>query len=850
MSMIKLTYSSDINSAVGVGGEIVKSASELGKQASTIFHMEYDELKPPKGMTGIHLVALGDSEAYPMNRNGDLFPKEACVKYHPTFVKHGCVYQHHRNKDPKTQGIGQIKASAYNPDMHRIELYIWADNEKAHDHLERLEKTGEVSFSMACVRAGTPIMTIGGMKAVEDIKEGDVVLTHLGNWKRVSKTMSREADEYCKVSFVSWGNRVLEITPNHQVYAASFDDIPRGIRKDRIAHPENGWRRRHRDVLCKYAKWMPAADLTKYHYMCVPMWNDVPGGIGIDRARLYGYYIADGSLAAGVTQITCRSGGGAYSEVEKLANWTSTKKKQHTNSDKCVEIKLFGTAIRNELESACGRRCENKRIPDVIRMGSIEEKFNFMAAWFNSDGWQDKTGLHWSIHPRNLANDLQVLLASVGVPSSCTKILHKEDRGVVKSKDPVEYVVSVSNENSGLFSDISKANDISIDGPSKMRTFVSGRYLFVPVSSVETVKKTTKVYNFSVDDDESYTVFGLAVHNCRVPYDKCCACGAIRKKPGGPGECDHIKYGLGKIAEDGTQYGTINEKPTWFDISFVGRPADRIAWNMKVASSMPEELTINSSVKQAQIEGYTLPDDLAIESDLAKRKLGFMKKLAEAYSKCESWLSGETRPSGKDKYRFELRKLAGAKVDDGLLMKLREYDPSAAFNALGDAGIVMDTASFFKYAFGPDYGIVEKYVPFVEKTAASVIREAVDTSSCADFCNDSRFDASPSGIPLLHVPRGLAMNLLKSAAAMGFGTNDAVTSVLETVASGEEPSFGSSVSEKSAEDVDDAVVRKLARKYAMYKVAALCAVMDGRFGGELDEDDVVFVSAAQDLKNS
>jgi hypothetical protein len=50
MSMIKLTYSSDISSTVGVGGEIVKSAAELGKQAATIFHMEYEEMKPPIGI--------------------------------------------------------------------------------------------------------------------------------------------------------------------------------------------------------------------------------------------------------------------------------------------------------------------------------------------------------------------------------------------------------------------------------------------------------------------------------------------------------------------------------------------------------------------------------------------------------------------------------------------------------------------------------------------------------------------------------------------------------------------------------------------------------------------------------
>lgn len=481
MSMIKVTYSSDISSTVGVGGEIVKSASELGKQASTIFNMDYEALKPPKGMTGIHLVALGDSEAYPMNRNGDLFSKEACQKYYDTFVKHGHVFQHHRNKDPK-KAIGQIKAAAYNPQMHRIELYIWADNEKAHDHLERLEKTGEVPFSMACT----------------------------------------------------------------------------------------------------------------------------------------------------------------------------------------------------------------------------------------------------------------------------------------------------------------------------------------------------------------------------VPNDRCSVCNAIREKPGDKSECEHIKWNLGKIAEDGTQIGTFNDQPRWFDISFVGRPADRIAWNLKVASAMPDDLTINSSVKQAEIDGYTLPDDIAIESDIAKRKFGIMRKLADAYAKCESWLSGETKPSGKDRYTFELRKLAGARLDEPVLMSLRELDPACAFSALGDAGIVMDAPSFFKYAFGPDFNVVEKYLPAVEKAASAVIREAVEASSCAEFCNCSRFDAAAGTLSRL-VPSGLMESMFKSAAAMGFGTADAVTRVLDVVASGREPVFSNA--EKVAEAIDRTVATKLAKKYAMYKIAAICAVMNGRVGRILNEDDLVFVSAAQDLVN-
>lgn len=856
MSMIKVTHSSDISATVGVGGEIVKSASELQKQASTIFRCEYDALKPPKGQTGIHLVALGDSEAYPMNRNGDLFSKEACVKYHQTFVKHGHVFQHHRNKDPK-KAIGTIKAAAYNPAMHRIELYIWADNEKANDHLERLEKTGEVPFSMACFRAGTPILTKDGFKPVEAIKEGDEVLTHTGKWKPVLRTMSRKSPDYCELSFVSWGSRTLEVTGNHRVLAASFDDLERKFRKDRIAHPGHAWKRRHRAILHTTAKWKEVRDLSSYDYLCVPLVR--PIGKSDDEsvrwARLFGYYTAEGSMRGHGDKdlnvdITCNVNDCFVDEIETLAKWTSVSKNAHRLSDKCVVISCFGKDPCNRIFKSCGRKCESKRIPAEIRNGTYDEKFNFAAAWFNGDGWQDKNGLHWSIKSDTLSTDLQMLLASVNVPSSCDRIKHPEVRGFVRSKGAVEHVVSVSNEYSDLFVGISKAVHKSVCGGSKLRTFISGDYLMVPVKGVKKIEKATVVYNLSVKDDESYTAFGLAVHNCTVPNDRCSVCGNIRKAPGDETECAHIRDHLGKIAEDGTQIGTYNDEPRWFDISFVGRPADRIAWNLKVASALPEELTTMSSVKRAEVEGYTLPDDLAITSAHAQRKRDILQKLASAYAQCASWLAGETKPAnGRERFTFELRKLAGARLDDATLTRLRELAPGQAFAALGDAGIVLDAPSFFKYAFGPDYGQVEKYLPFIAKAASAVVRDAVETATCAALCNDGRYEATPLG-RFGRPDLTLCGQLTKSAAAYGFGTADAVTGILETMACGAEPAFATNGTEKTAEacGVDPAVATKLARKYAMYKLAGLCAVLDGPCGPSLREDDVIFVSAAQDLK--
>lgn len=839
--MIKLTYSSDISDSVGVGGELVKSASELKKQASTIFNREYDELRPPEGKTGIHLVAMGDMETYGFNRNADGFKQADCRDRCDTFVKHGHVFQHHRNKDPE-KAIGEIKCAAYNPDMHRVELYIWADNEKAHDHLERLEKTGEVPFSMACFRAGTPILTKNGFKPVETVIEGDEVLTHTGRWKPVLRTMSRKSHDYYELSLVSWGSRTIEVTGNHRVLTASFDDLDRKFRKDRVAHPGHVWKRRHRAILHTTTKWKEVCDLSSYDYLCVPIVR--PCGKSdeekIKWARLCGYYTAEGSIGGHGNKdlsiyITCNVNDCFVDEIETLANWTSVSKNVHRLSDKCVVISCFGKEPCNRIFASCGRRCENKRIPAEIRNGTYDEKFNFAAAWFNGDGWQDKNGLHWSVKSSTLSADLQMLLASVNIPSSCNKIRHPDARGSIRSKNSIEHVVSVSNEYSELFVGISKAVRKSVCGGSKLRTFISGNYLMVPVKGIKKVEKATIVYNLSVKDDESYTAFGLAVHNCRVPSDTCSVCGATRTGPGDKNECEHIKYQLGKIAEDGKFTGMINNDPTWFDISFVGRPADRIAWSLKTASGLTD------SIKAAEYEGVVAPDEVEVTSEIGMRKLALMKDLADVSKKMRGWLKKASFASVDERRMFEMRKMAALHLPDALINDLRAYSPKDTFEALGDAGVVLDAKSFFKYAMGPDYKTVSPYMAEIEKQAASVLENAVDQGSCSSFCNDSTYDSySVDDLRRKPLPAALREKLA------AYGCDNCQSKLIDITLSGETPSF--SIDEQPEKGVLSSVSTKLAEKYVAYKLAAADAVLNSRYGINRNKNSLAAIVAAQDLK--
>ena len=103
---------------------------------------------PDKDHFMVHLIAMGDGEAYGQNRNGDYWPKEANEKYHDTFVKKGHFFREHNNRDPK-KALGIVKASAYNPDMKRIELIIHGDKKKAEEEYELAKEGKALSFSMS-----------------------------------------------------------------------------------------------------------------------------------------------------------------------------------------------------------------------------------------------------------------------------------------------------------------------------------------------------------------------------------------------------------------------------------------------------------------------------------------------------------------------------------------------------------------------------------------------------------------------------------------------------------------------------------------------------------------------------
>lgn len=465
--LTKLIYSGTYDSVVDVGLNIIEDPAVLTKSASTVFDCDYEEIKPDENHVGIHLVALGDFEHYGSNRNGDSFPKKACIDYHDTFVKNANLFRHHRNKDPEKR-LGVVVKSAYVEPMGRIELFVHAHKEKARDELQKLASDGEIPFSMAC----------------------------------------------------------------------------------------------------------------------------------------------------------------------------------------------------------------------------------------------------------------------------------------------------------------------------------------------------------------------------RVAFDRCSICGNLRKSAADKNQCEHVKYRLGKLAEDGKIVCTHNDQPKFFDISFVGRPADRIAWNLKTAAG---ELV--DSVKLAEAEGLWVPDHLAITSASALSKLAFVKQLADMEGIYEKIASDDPR-TPIDRYFWELRKAAASTLSDETIEQLRQYEPSDVFNALAKVAVVLDPQSFYKYAMGLDYGEVAPYIDATTTKIAHIFSDLVNSGECQRVCNDATFDVDAERVAP-ETLRKVASDIAKDLAICGPTVDQRVientirnTNVKIALDTNTKIAFNTCVT-----------IDVLAEKYAAYKVAALQAILDT----EDDTDAALAIAAAQDF---
>lgn len=111
--------------------------------------------KPIPNITQLLIDAMGSSDFYGSNVNGDHFPEEALAHDGDdygfrTFMRYAYPFKHHVNKDPSRAFGERVTLSDWDPHMHRVLLIVQVHNDKCEDILNDLAANRYWDVSMGC----------------------------------------------------------------------------------------------------------------------------------------------------------------------------------------------------------------------------------------------------------------------------------------------------------------------------------------------------------------------------------------------------------------------------------------------------------------------------------------------------------------------------------------------------------------------------------------------------------------------------------------------------------------------------------------------------------------------------
>lgn len=323
---------------------------------------------------------------------------------------------------------------------------------------------------------------------------------------------------------------------------------------------------------------------------------------------------------------------------------------------------------------------------------------------------------------------------------------------------------------------------------------------------------------------------------CKVPNDRCTVCGAIRKNAMDPNMCEHIRDDLGKIASDGTAIGTFNDEPTWFDESFVNRPADRIAWDLgKVASvgcgGEP------SSIEYAKMAHIHVPESVYAEGVPGyERKSELFRKLA-AYERAYFECSSNGIKTASDFSFMSLANAASTDISPVFLQTIRSLPCTGFLKAASDRGVVFSAPVFFKYAFDKDFGdVADKMADVFNIMKNGLFCRLEKEGMRREVCADTYFDVNDGDKQQL--PYEIDAQLKQAFAVVDpYASERALSHV-----AGDYPLGSISYVKFASAESKEAI--KLAAAYASYVLSSLDNICNSHI---FDEGKILALSASQNL---
>lgn len=347
-----------------------------------------------------------------------------------------------------------------------------------------------------CFPAGTLVQRSDRLVPIEEIQEGDMVYTHKRRFRKVVNIMSKDQAPLYDVKIT--GIPQFQTTSEHPFY----------VRK--VSKKWNNEIRRYEREFGP-PLWVNAKDLTAEHYAALPVDDDtgVEDGNTTDFWYLVGRWLGDGwivehprsergrehQLVRKVMICTGKPDADNLAEIIKNGGYHATRAEEKT----VVKFHISSYALVDFLKDF-GRGAAGKCVPERIFQLSKNIQNSLLQGWIDSDGYRDADG-SWAATSINRSMSLSMARIARNVYGrvACVKMSRVSPTKTIEGRvvnQKNQYHTTLKNKNHGL-------------------TFIEEGFAWVKVKRCVPSELQDTVFNFEVEEDNSYVAEGVVVHNCQ-----------------------------------------------------------------------------------------------------------------------------------------------------------------------------------------------------------------------------------------------------------------------------------------------------------------------------------------------
>ena len=370
---------------------------------------------------------------------------------------------------------------------------------------ELVEKYGVpdlIAGGSPCFIAGTQVLTSEGYKNIEDVKVGDMVLTHENRYRKVLRAGSHEDDVF---NLRAQGFLQTTCTANHPFYA-------REKRKVRYIQ-ENG---KHSFKLnLGDPEWIRADELAQKYYIA----NNVemrpeenPLGVTEEEAWVIGRYIADGHTRKDLRFDEHHKGSRAWQLILSIGNDKVEQFKAHfkelnyscyAHGDGVHRVVFSSKRLVEIVETECGSGSTNKHFGEALIRLPKHLLEIVLRSYLEGDGCylDEKKSYSITTVSKLLTLSLQRIVAKLygkhisitthqpaEFSELCGRMVHQNTQYLIRFAD----------------------HDLQTQERPKL---IDGKMWYNAKSF--TPAGRAMVYNLEVEEDNSYTANNIVVHNCQ-----------------------------------------------------------------------------------------------------------------------------------------------------------------------------------------------------------------------------------------------------------------------------------------------------------------------------------------------